>query len=295
MATGLTNQYFNNYNDKSEQRLIEDLIVESIKIMGFAAYYIPIFNPEDRDILFGEDPLKKFKTAYPIEMYLSNTSQYEGERDFFSKFGLEIRNEVSVIVSKRSFTQRIPSNIIRPREGDLVYVPVINGVGNLMEITFTDHTKDFFMLGRKVPYFYELKLEQYRYSQEVIDTGVEEIDSIVQDVAYTIDLQMDSGSGNYELREVVYQSPDGTYANNTSYASVQAWNAPSKKLSVTYIKGEFITGDDVIGNTSGASYTLTSYNMIDVVIKNDSYDNEFINLEGGDLSDLSETNAFGSL
>ena len=95
-------------------------------------------------------------------MYLSTVFQYEGDRDFFSKFGLEIRNEVSVIVSKRSFMERIPETIIRPREGDLVYIPVINGVGNLMEITFTDHTKDFFMLGRKVPYFYELKLEQYQ-------------------------------------------------------------------------------------------------------------------------------------
>lgn len=295
MATGLTNQYFNNYNDKSEQRLIEDLIVESIKIMGFQAYYIPIFNPEDRDILFGEDPLKKFKTAYPIEMYLSTTSQYEGERDFFTKFGLEIRNEASVIVSKRSFTQRIPSNIIRPREGDLVYIPVINGVGNLMEITFTDHTKDFFMLGRRVPYFYELKLEQYRYSQEVIDTGVEEIDSIVQDVAYTVELQMDTGTGNYQMREIVFQSPDGTYANCTSYASVQNWNLPTKKLSVTYIKGEFIDGDDIIGETSGATYTLDSYNMLNVIIKNDTYDNDFINAEGSDLTDNSETNAFGSL
>lgn len=291
----LTNHYFNNYNDKSEQRLVEDLICESIKIMGFQAYYIPIFNPEDRDILFGEDPLKKFKTAYPIEMYLSTTSQYEGERDFFTKFGLEIRNEASVIVSKRSFTQRIPSSIIRPREGDLVYIPVINGVGNLMEITFTDHTKDFFMLGRKVPYFYELKLEQFRFSQEIIDTGVEEIDSIVQDVAYTIDLHMGSGTGNYQMREIVFQSPDGTYANNTSYASVQNWDAPTKILSVTYIKGEFSNTANVLGSSSQANYTLNSYDMLDVVVKNDSYDNEYINQEGSDLNDNSETNAFGSL
>lgn len=295
MSGGLTNHYFNNYNAQNEQRLVEDLIVESIKIMGFAAFYIPIFNPEDRDILFGEDPLKKFQSAYPIEMYLSTALQYEGDRDFFSKFGLEIRNEASVIVSRRSFSQRIPSDIIRPREGDLVYVPVINGVGNLFEITFTDHTKDFFMLGRKVPYFYELKLEQFRFSQEIIDTGIEEIDSIVQDVAYTIDLQLGSGSGNFDLREVVYQSPDGTYANNTSYASVQSWNAPTKGLSVTYIKGEFIDGHTVYGKTNGAHYTLTTYNPLDVVVKNDTYDNNFINTEGSALIDNSESNSFGSL
>ena len=295
MATGLTNQYFNNYNDKSEQRLIEDLIVESIKIMGFQAYYIPIFNPEDRDILFGEDPLKKFKTAYPIEMYLSTVMNYEGERDYFSKFGLEIRNEASVIVSKRSFTQRIPTNITRPREGDLVYVPVINGVGNLMEITFTDHTKDFFMLGRKVPYFYELKLEQFRFSQEIIDTGIEEIDSIVQEVAYTIDLNMGTGSGNYQMRELVFQSADGTYANSSAYASVQYWDAANTTLGITYIKGEFIDTANVYGQTSGANYRLTSYNDLDVVVKNDSYDNDYINIKGDAITDDTESNAFGTL
>ena len=295
MATGLTNQYFNNYDDKSEQRLIEDLIVESIKIMGFAAYYIPISNPEERDILFGEDPLKKFKAAFPIEMYLSTALNYEGDRDMFTKFGLEIRNEASVILSKRSFSQRIPGQISRPREGDLVYIPVINGVGNLMEITFTDHTKDFFMLGRKLPYFYELKLEQYRFAQDVIDTGVEEIDSIVQDVAYTIDLSMHNGSGNYELREVVFQSPDGTYANCTSYASVQSWDAPNQILSVTYIKGEFIDGEIIYGQNSEAEWSLISYNPLDVTVKNDTYDNNFINIKGSNLTDNSEHNPFGTI
>ena len=290
-----TSNYFNNYGAINEQRLIEDIIVESIKIMGFDAWYIPISNPQDRDILFGEDPLKKFEAAYPIEMYLSTVLNYDGDRDYFSKFGLEIRNEASVIVSKRSFSQRIPTEIVRPREGDLVYVPVINGVGNLFEITFTDHTKDFFMLGRRVPYFYELKLEQFRFSQEIIDTGVEAIDSIVQDVAYTIDLHMGSGDGNYQMREIVYQSPDRTFANNTAYASVQNWNRPSKILSITYIKGEFATGANVFGQTSNSRYILGNYNDLDVVVKNDTYDNDFINLKGSQLTEDSESNPFGSI
>lgn len=291
----LTNPYFNNYNATNEQRLLEDLITESIKVMGFEAFYIPIFNPEDRDILYGEDPLKKFKTAYPIEMFLSTVLQYEGDRDFFSKFGLEIRNEVSVILSKRSFTERIPNTIIRPREGDLVYIPVINGVGNLMEITFTDHTKDFFALGRKLPYFYELKLEQYRYSQEVIDTGIAEIDSVVQDVAYTINFYLGAGSGNFGVTEIVYQSPDGTYANNTCQASVQDWNAPTKTLGITYMRGQFVEGDLVYGQDNGASYILTSFNPINAVIKNDTYDNDYINLQGDSVTDFSESNPFGSI
>jgi hypothetical protein len=265
--------------------------------MGFTAYYIPISNPQERDILYGEDPLKKFNSAFPIEMYLSSALQYGGDRDFFSKFGLEVRNEASVIVSKRSYAQRVPQTATqnRPREGDLVYIPVINGVGNLFEITFTDHTKDFFMLGRRAPYFYELKLEQYRFSQEVIDTGVDEIDSVVQDAAYTVDLHMNTGSGNYQFREIVFQSPDGTFANSTTSAQVQKWNAPTKILSVTYIRGEFADGNNIIGQTSGANWTLTSYNQLEIDVKNDSYDNNFINMQGGGLTDTSETNPFGEI
>ena len=84
--------YFSNYTSKPEQRIIEDLITESINIMGFAAYYLPNNNSAARDLIYGEDPVKKFSSAFQIDMYLSNASGYEGEKEFFSKFGLEIRN-----------------------------------------------------------------------------------------------------------------------------------------------------------------------------------------------------------
>ena len=105
-----TSVYFNNYNSQAEQRVVEDLIVESIKIMGFDAYYLPIFNEDDRDILYGEDPVKKFKQAFPVEFYLSSSLEYMGEKEFFSKFGLEIKNNVNVIVSKRAFEQNVLQN-----------------------------------------------------------------------------------------------------------------------------------------------------------------------------------------
>ena len=88
-----TNHYFNNYGAQNEQRVIEDLIVESIKIMGFDAYYLPNDNDQARDLLFGEDPVKKFESAFPLEFYLSNSLEYMGEKEFFSKFGLERSEE----------------------------------------------------------------------------------------------------------------------------------------------------------------------------------------------------------
>jgi len=136
MATSI---YFNNYKAKyNEQRLVDDLISESIKIQGFDAYYIPNDNAIARDLLYGEDPVKKFVSAFPVEMYLSSVMGSEGQKDFFSKFGLEIRNQVHVLVSRKAFNQRTPqTTYLRPLEGDLVYVPFLNGGGELNMLTKT--------------------------------------------------------------------------------------------------------------------------------------------------------------
>ena len=288
--------YFGNYNNVGEQRIIEDLICESIKIMGFDAFYLPNDNDATRDLLYGEDPVKMFNSAFPVEMYLSNVSDYGGEKDFFSKFGLEIKNTVSVILSKRAFSQRVPQNTFtRPREGDLVYIPVTNGVGELFEIKFTNQNKDFSMLGRKVPYFYELEMEKFKYSQEIISTGMPDIDSIVTDSAYTIHLNTGTGTGAYNIQEIVFQSPDSTIANATSYGTVQSWTPSSHILSVTNIFGEFIDGNAIIGSSSNAQYLLTTFDPLHSPAVKENYDNQFINVSASSILNTSETNSFGSL
>jgi len=290
------NHYFNNYGSLQEQRVIEDLIVESIKIMGFDAYYLPNNNDQARDLLFGEDPVKKFQNAFPLEMYLSNSLEYAGEKEFFSKFGLEIKNNVNVIVSKRSFSLRVPQNIFtRPREGDLIYVPFLNGTGELYEIKFTDQTKDFFMLGRKVPYFYELQLEKFKYSQELISTGIADIDAVVTDSAYTLHLNTGGGSGTYVTTEIVYQSLDGTYANANCSAIVQSWIPSSNTLSVSTITGEFIDGRTIIGGLSNACYTLTTFDPLNSPANKENYDNQYINTQGNAITDYSQINPLGSI
>jgi hypothetical protein len=292
-----TSVYFNNYNSIAEQRVVEDLIVESIKIMGFDAYYCPIFNQEDRDILYGEDPVKKFKSAFPVEFYLSNALEYMGDKEFFTKFGLEIRNNANVIISKRSFSQRVPQNIFtRPREGDLIYVPFLNGTGELFEIKFVNQTKDFFTLGRKIPFFYELELEKFKYSQEVIDTGIADIDDVVTQSSYTIDLTVRNGNArNYSQKEIVYQSSDQTLANASSSATVQNWDASSNTISVTNIYGEFTDNVTIIGATSNARYMLTTYNPLRDSVPNENYDNMYIEDQANNIIDFTEINPFGKI
>jgi len=292
-----TNHYFGNYNNKGEQRLIEDIIVESIKVMGVDTYYLPNDNSQARDLLYGEDPTKKFESSFPVEIYVNNFTEYGGEKEFFSKFGLEIKNKVTVTMSKRSFSERVPQNTFtRPREGDLIYIPFLNGTGELFEITFVNQTKDFFMLGRQVPYFYELDLEKFRYSQEAIQTGNDDIDSVVTDSAYTINLYM-SGTNNinYTFKEVVFQTPDYTQANATAVALVQTWTPSLGLLTVTNIAGEFNLNQLVIGSSSNAQSTLVSFDPLENPARKEVYDNQYINIQGTDITNTSEINPFGKL
>jgi hypothetical protein len=288
-------QYFNNYNSLPEQHVIEDLIVESIRIQGFDAYYLPNNNNQARDLLYGEDPVRKFQSAFQLELYLSNSLEYEGEKEFFSKFGLEIKNNVKVIVSKRTFTQRVPQSITmtRPNEGDLIYVPFLNGTGELFEIKFTNQTKDFFMLGRKIPYFYELEMEKFKYSQEIIQTGKADIDMVVAQSAYSLTLHVGAGSGTYNLQETVFQSPDSTLANATTIAIVQSYIPANNYLIVTNIAGEFTDGRNIIGATSNASYVLSTFNTLSTKPVDEVFDNNYIQTSANGVLDFSETNPFG--
>jgi len=265
--------------------------------MGFDAFYCPNDNEISRDLLYGEDPVKKFQSAFPLEMYLSSDPlDYQGQQEFFSKFGLEIKDVVKVMVSTRSFQQRVPQNIFnRPREGDLVYIPFLNGTGELYEITFTEQSKDMHMLGRKQPYFYELRLEKFKYSQEVVDTGVEDIDHIVNDSAYMIKFNTGAGIRNYSIHETVFQSADQTLANAHNIAIVQSWTPSSNTLMVSNIAGEFTNGQIMIGASSNARYLLSNYDPLLDNSFNETYSNKLLNTEASSIIDFSEENPFGSI
>ena len=113
---------------KSEQNLYEDLIIESLKIYGQDVYYLPRTIVNENTIL-GEDVASSFTSAYKIEMYLENTEGFEGEGNIFQKFGMEIRDEATFIVAKRSWQKLVgvwnsDINDDRPFEGDLIYLPL---------------------------------------------------------------------------------------------------------------------------------------------------------------------------
>ena len=287
-----TNLYFNNYNSSPEQRLIEDLMIETIKINGVDCYYIPNVNESARDLIYGEDPLKRFTAAYPLELYITNVDGYEGEREFFSKFGLEIRNNMSVIVSKRSFARWVPQDrYIRPREGDLIYIPFLAQTGELYEIKYVNFSEAFYVLGNKYPYFYKLELEKFKYSQETIDTGIPSVDETVFQDAYNVTLMVtaNTASNNFTVGE--YVSANTTGVSGT----VTYWDRPSGTLKVTDLLGTFANNQLLTGNTSGAHFVVA--NAVDPLTDpqdREMYDNKNIQTEADDIVDLSESNPFGT-
>lgn len=288
-----TNLYFNNFGSSPEQRLMEDLMIETIKINGVDCYYVPNINEAARDLIYGEDPLKKFTAAYPLELYITNVDGYEGEREFFSKFGLEIRNNMSVIVSKRSFSRWVPQDrYVRPNEGDLIYIPFLSQRGELYEIKYVNYTDAFYVMGNKYPYFYKLELEKFKYSQETIDVGIPNIDEIVYENAYNITLTMNTatGNGNFIRGESVHNTA------NSAYGTVTNWDAPTGLLKVTDLYGTFANNTLVRGNTSNASYTTsqTPDELIDPQ-EREIYDNKVIQTEADEIIDFSESNPFGSI
>ena len=172
-----TNLYFNNYDNINEQTLLEDLIIESIKIYGIECYYMPRTLVAE-DNIFGEDPLSKFEQAYNVEMYIKSVDGFDGEGDFLSKFNIEIRDEMTLTVSRRRFSQEIEdSNTTkaagRPVEGDLIYFPLNN---KLFEVKFVEHESIFYQMGSLQTY--DLRCELFEYSHERLNTGIATIDEI---------------------------------------------------------------------------------------------------------------------
>ena len=286
--------FFDFYKNKQEQNLVEDLVNESVNIFGFTGYYIPRNSDTISDLLYGDDPLKKFDAAYPLAMHISNHIDPGINNDFFSKFGLEIKNNMRVNVTRREFFYRTPRNQLdRPKEGDLVYIPHLSGTGELYEIKYCNDSADKFTLGRRYPYYWELELELFKYNNEDMNTGVEDIDIVASNDAYAIDYVLGIGSGDYTIGEQVYQTVTGAEPNR---AKVEDWNAVNKTLKVTNISGEFLANSEIIGTESGASYNLISYDPLENDSQNmDAWDNKIVEEEALPIIDTSEENPFGNL
>jgi len=290
-----TNVYFNPFPTNqitSEQLLVEDLLIEALKIYGMDIYYLPRSSRNEVDYIYGEDTLKQYVTAYPLELYMENVTGMDGEQDFISKFGLEIRDEITLLVSRRRFVATVPQS--RPNEGDLIYLPLIQ---NFFEITFVEHENDqamFYTLGRgrgANVYVYALKLKQFVFSNEIIQTGIEEIDDQIRDIYPRTRISLASGTGTFVDDEVVYQGPNVSYA--TAQAIVHDF-AQNTRIDIIRVQGQFLSGN-VRGATSNANWVIST--ISDTATMNTAFediiDNARIESEADGILDFTESNPFG--
>lgn len=265
---------------RSEQHLYEDLVVESLKIYGQDVYYIPR-SMLSRDMILNEAVESKFDDAYMIEMYLENVDGFDGDGTLFTKFGLEIRDQATFVVAKRTWEKLVGvwNNTIvsgRPNEGDLIYLPLSK---SFMEIKFVDHQSPFYQLS-KFP-VYKLRCENFEYSNEEVTTGIAEIDRLERKFSteYWFDIESSNGTA-FTIGEKVTQTlVPATLSTPASeiYGKVLRFDQPASGplrvclgeiSSNTGKYAEFRVGtgtsDKLVGQKSGAQWSITrAYNIND--------------------------------
>lgn len=287
------NNYFNSsFNGLGEQSLISSLMRESIQVNGYDISYMPRESVA-LDYLFGEDVISTFKDAIPLECYIKDYSGYSGNGHILSKFGLDVQDDLTIQIHIDRFKEEIStrfSNITRPREGDLIYFGLDKN--SIFEISFVDNKVPFFQAGAL--YIYELNLKRFVFGGENIETGVTDIDDIVE-YGDIVDFELGalvSVSTRYSDDEVVYQSTTGLLVDATATAEVV--EQVNNTLSTRRVKGTFVGGLNIIGEDSGTVYTfpIKSDNTFDDSSNNKMSDNINIRKDTNNILDFDEQNPF---
>lgn len=186
------NPYFLN-GSPSEQKLIRDLVEEQIRMYGQEIVYMPRKFITEKKII-KELLVSKFDIGFQMEAYIANADGFGGQGDILSKFGVRSTDEITFIISKEKYEDFISPVILnspnikletRPQEGDLIYLPLDNG---LFEIKYVEGKRPFYQLNNL--YVYELKCELFEYEDELISTGIENVDNSVKDFGYVVSLNM---------------------------------------------------------------------------------------------------------
>jgi hypothetical protein len=186
----------------SEQRLVQDLVNEHLRMYGQEIYYMPR-KYVGNDKIMRENIISRFDDAYALEAYIANVDGFQGSGDLMTKFGIRVTDDATFIISRERFEDYIMQIIstiddnedlrmkgnkdlgMRPMEGDLIYFALSD---SLFEIKFVEHESPFYQLGSL--YTYELRCELFEYEDEVFDTDIEDIDNNAADIGYVVTLNL---------------------------------------------------------------------------------------------------------
>ena len=285
-----TNVFFN-HAVSTEQHLYEDLVVESLRFYGHDVFYLPREVVEE-DTILTEDVQSRFGDAYSVEMYLENPAGgFEGEGDLMSKFGVQIAEEATFVISLRTWERFISldSNLatsLRPNEWDLIYFPLS---GSMFEIRFVEDQNPFFQLGKL--FVFKMRCSLFEYSGEDFDTGTV-VDLVENEQAYTIEMVVSNTSGEFTIQEVINYSGAAT-------GEVIGWTPGAsdeiRKLTIKDVTRTLAVGDTLVGASSGKTVVIESItDVLTFANDGDAQNKDFEDKADGYL-DFSETNPFGEV
>ena len=259
---------------QSEQRLVQSLINEQLKIYGVEVTYIPRKFVRKQTII-KEVQSSAFDDNFLLEAYLNTYEGYSGQGDIMTKFGVSLRDEVTLTISRERFEDFISPFLeadedyelaSRPREGDIIFFPL---GARLFEVKFVEHEEPFYQLGKN--YVYQLKCELFEYEDEVLDTGIDIIDSQLEDIGYistlqligagitaTATAQINTANKGY-IREIVLNNDGSGYSSTPnvaiSTAPTGAGNANATAVAITTTRAGIFSIDRILLTNSGAGYT----------------------------------------
>ena len=263
---------------RSEMDMYENLVIEALKIYGQDVYYLPrdLVNEDD---LLGDDPTSRFPTSHKIEMYIENVEGFDGEGDLFTRFGVEIRDEVTLVVSRTRFSAQVrrPDNDIdtdRPTEGDLIYIPLTN---KMFQIQHVEHEQPFYQI-ENLPVF-KMRCTLFEYTGEDFDTSIDAIQDIEKDGAYQYKVCVTAPK-----KATATSAVTGLYVDS-NYMQLGYTQRGVGVSSITLVNGgryytttptiRFIGGGDssnpiAIGDSATATCTVDSFGVVDTITLVDS-------------------------
>ena len=258
----------------NEQNLIQDLVNEHLKIYGVEVTYIPRKFVRKQTIL-KEVQSSTFDDNFLLEAYVNTFDGYGGQGDIMTKFGVSLRDELTITISKERFEDFISPFLeadedyelaTRPREGDVVFFPLGS---RLFEVKFVEHEQPFYQLGKN--YVYQLKCELFEFEDEVFDTDIEEIDSQLEDLGYistlqligigqtaTATAQLNPAARGY-IREIILNDDGSGYTSTPNVAISTApniaGNVNATAVAITTTRAGIFSIERILLTNAGAGYT----------------------------------------
>lgn len=254
------NPYFQ--YSSNDQKLLDELTVETIKVTGREMYYIPReYFKIDR--ILGEDIRSKFKSSYAIECYLVSVYKFDGQMDLITKYGIMNTDRATIQIAKTRFQQIITSknpNIVRPREGDIIFFPESDSI---FEINKMEDETPFYQLGKLTTF--TMSLELFTYSQEEFDTGIDKLDEATSGRRDFVRLLLlkGIGGGDYVVGETI------THSGYTASVHDFIKGITNSTLYVMDEKGTLNYGVTLTGEFSNAGYTAYFASYTNTIIPTD--------------------------